>query len=138
MAKRDGRDRRAARKHLSAGSDAGSADDTDIRNRYNEEVAWEVLLLERSTTGSWPSARRTRLQPTRLKSSRIHNLKELRPRVSGTSRIRLLFVFDPAREAIVLVAGDKAGRWSAWYAEAIPLAEERYAIYRREADEEEE
>jgi hypothetical protein len=52
--------------------------------------------------------------------------------------VRLLFVFDPDREAIVLVAGDKAGRWSAWYAEAIPLAEERYAAYRREADEEEE
>ena len=52
--------------------------------------------------------------------------------------MRLLFVFDPDREAIVLVAGDKAGRWSAWYAEAIPLAEERYAACRREADEEEE
>ena len=52
--------------------------------------------------------------------------------------MRLLFVFDPDREAIVLVAGDKAGRWSAWYAEAIPLAEERYAAYRREVDGEEE
>jgi hypothetical protein len=31
--------------------------------------------------------------------------------------------------AIILVAGDKAGRWSGWYAEAIPLAEERYAVY---------
>ena len=50
--------------------------------------------------------------------------------------MRLLFVFAPDREAIVLVAGDKAGRWSAWYAEAIPLAEERYAAYRREGDEE--
>jgi hypothetical protein len=51
---------------------------------------------------------------------------------------RLLFVFDAEREAIVLVAGDKAGRWRTWYAEAIPLAEERYAAYQREADEEEE
>ncbi len=45
---------------------------------------------------------------------------------------------SPEREAIVLVAGDKAGRWSAWYAEAVPLAEERYAAYRREAGGEEE
>lgn len=49
--------------------------------------------------------------------------------------IRLLFVFDAAREAIILVAGDKAGRWSGWYAEAISLAEERYALYQREKGE---
>ena len=55
----------------------------------------------------------------------------------GIAEVRLLFVFDPDREAIVLVAGDKAGRWNAWYAEAIPLAEERYAAYRQEAHEEE-
>jgi len=46
-------------------------------------------------------------------------------------------VFDPDREAIVLVAGDKAGRWRTWYATAIPLAEERYEAYRRESREEE-
>ncbi len=43
--------------------------------------------------------------------------------------IRMLFVFDPDREAIILVAGDKAGQWNRWYADAIPLAEERYAAY---------
>ncbi|MEV0349391.1 type II toxin-antitoxin system RelE/ParE family toxin [Nonomuraea sp. NPDC050680] len=41
-----------------------------------------------------------------------------------------MFVFDPDREAIFLVAGDKAGRWSGWYEEAIPLAKARYAEYR--------
>jgi hypothetical protein len=41
----------------------------------------------------------------------------------------MLFVFAPSREAILLVAGDKAGTWSRWYAEAIPLAEARYAEY---------
>jgi hypothetical protein len=74
----------------------------------------------------------------RIHNSKIHNLKELRPRVSGTAEVRLLFLFDPDREAIVLVAGDKAGRWNAWYAEAIPLAEERCTAYRREALKEEE
>ena len=63
---------------------------------------------------------------------KVHNLKELRPRVGGASEVRLLFVFDAAREAIILVAGDEAGRWSGWYAEAIRLAEERYALYRQE------
>ena len=61
----------------------------------------------------------------------------LRPRVGGAGEVRLLFVFDAAREAIILVAGDKAGRWSGWYAEAIALAEERYAVYRRENGEKE-
>jgi len=50
----------------------------------------------------------------------------------------LLFVFDVEREAIVLVAGDKAGRWSTWYAKSIPLAEQRYTAYWREPREEEE
>ena len=71
----------------------------------------------------------------RIHSNRIHNLKELRLRVAGRGQIRLLFVFDSSREAIVLVAGDKAGEWNRWYAEAIPLAEERYAAYRREQEE---
>ncbi|MEN3540875.1 type II toxin-antitoxin system RelE/ParE family toxin [Microbispora sp. ZYX-F-249] len=69
----------------------------------------------------------------RIHHSRVlHNLKELRPRVPGNSEIRLLFVFDPTREAIVLVAGDKSGEWNRWYRTAIPLAEARYAAYRAE------
>ena len=40
--------------------------------------------------------------------------------------MRLLFAFDPRREAIFLVAGDKAGNWDAWYRKAIPLADERF------------
>jgi hypothetical protein len=38
----------------------------------------------------------------------------------------LIFAFDPTREAIFLVAGDKAGAWNAWYRTAIPVADERY------------
>jgi hypothetical protein len=40
-----------------------------------------------------------------------------------------LYVFDPKRSAVQLVAGDKAGQWDAWYRTAIPLAEERYELY---------
>ncbi len=54
--------------------------------------------------------------------SAIPNLKELR---AGT--IRVLFVFDPRRNAVLLVGGDKRGRWSRWYDEAIPAAERVYA-----------
>ncbi|MFD6141735.1 type II toxin-antitoxin system RelE/ParE family toxin [Promicromonospora sp. NPDC060271] len=67
-----------------------------------------------------------------IQHSSIANLKELRP-----GDARLLFVFDPWRSAIFLVAGDKSGRWREWYVEAIPLAEERYQKYlSRRAEEE--
>lgn len=62
----------------------------------------------------------------RIKGSKLHHLKELRPGSSARSEIRMLFVFDPDRQAVVLTAGDKAGNWRAWYAEHVPLAEARY------------
>jgi hypothetical protein len=72
-----------------------------------------------------------------IADSKIKNLKELRPGSSGTSEVRILFVFDPWRSAILLVAGDKSGRWGRWYAEAIPRAEQLYEIYLKERAEEE-
>jgi hypothetical protein len=57
-----------------------------------------------------------------LTRSKIPNLKELR-----AGSVRVLFVFDPRRHAILLIGGDKRGRWSRWYDEAIPLAERIYA-----------
>lgn len=62
----------------------------------------------------------------RLKGSMFHHMKELRPGSTGTSEIRLIFAFDPAREAVFLVAGDKTGQWKTWYQRAIPLADERF------------
>ncbi|MGH3157575.1 MAG: type II toxin-antitoxin system RelE/ParE family toxin [Streptosporangiaceae bacterium] len=72
-----------------------------------------------------------------MTGSKIKNLKELRPGSSGTSEIRILLVFDPWRSAILLVADDKSGKWSRWYAEAIPHAEQLYEIYLKERAEEE-
>jgi hypothetical protein len=63
----------------------------------------------------------------RIAGSRYHNMKELRPASTGSTEIRILFVFDPRRTAILLVAGDKSGDWRGWYESNIPLAEERYA-----------
>lgn len=57
---------------------------------------------------------------------------ELRPPSSGATEVRLLFIFDPERRVVLLVAGDKAGQWSAWYQQAVALAEARYALYRKE------
>jgi hypothetical protein len=74
----------------------------------------------------------------RIEGSRIHNLKELRPGSAGRSEIRVLFVFDPWRSAILLVGGDKSGEWSGWYRRAIPFAEELYEEYLKERHTEEE
>jgi hypothetical protein len=65
----------------------------------------------------------------RIKGSRIHNLKELRPGSSKNTEVRMLFVFDPDRQAVFLVAGDKSGQWDSWYRKNIPLAEKRYRDY---------
>jgi hypothetical protein len=59
-----------------------------------------------------------------LTGTSLSNLKELRPQ---SGNIRVLFVFDPRRTAILLIGGDKTGRWSAWYAVTIPIAERLYA-----------
>ncbi|MFB7311151.1 type II toxin-antitoxin system RelE/ParE family toxin [Streptomyces sp. NPDC056192] len=61
--------------------------------------------------------------------SEIKNMKELRPGSSGGSEVRILFAFDPTRQAVLLVGGDKAGNWQGWYDEAIPIAEERFRAH---------
>lgn len=73
-----------------------------------------------------------------LQQATLKNLKELRPASSGNSEVRILFAFDPLRQAILLLGGDKSRgkskkhRWNGWYRKAIPLAEQ---IYRDHLDE---
>lgn len=57
----------------------------------------------------------------RIKGSRHHNMKELRVKTT-----RISFVFDPQQSAVLVVAGDKAGQWSSWYRQNIPIADRRY------------
>ncbi|MGH3545964.1 MAG: type II toxin-antitoxin system RelE/ParE family toxin [Mycobacteriales bacterium] len=49
--------------------------------------------------------------------------------------MRLLFVFTPKQQAVLLVAGDKSGQWKQWYRRAIADAEAVYAAYLREGNE---
>lgn len=80
------------------------------------------LLEEQGPTLGRPHA-------DRVSRSRFHNMKELIPPASS---IRILFTFDPRRTAILLVGGDKAGSWNAWYDEFVPVADELYATYLEE------
>jgi hypothetical protein len=56
-----------------------------------------------------------------VSASRHPNMKELR---IGTTRV--LFIFDPRRTAILLVAGDKRDRWEEFYDQMILLADDLY------------
>jgi hypothetical protein len=66
-----------------------------------------------------------------IENSRYRNMRELRPRSGSTVSIRILFVFDPKRRVLLLVAGNKAAesQWAKWYAKAIREADTRYALY---------
>ena len=70
----------------------------------------------------------------RVQGSRHHHMKELRASRDGA--LRVLFVFDPRRQVILLVGGDKSGQWEAWYRWAIPTADDLYDGYLDELSEE--
>ena len=64
----------------------------------------------------------------------MDNLKELRPGSATGSEVRVLFAFDPWRSAILLVAGDKSGRWKSLYRDAVPEAERLYRDHLQERE----
>jgi hypothetical protein len=70
----------------------------------------------------------------RVQASRHHNMKELRASREGA--LRLLFMFDPRRQVILLLGGDKTGEWSSWYEWAIPAADTLYDDYLKELERE--
>nr|WP_240477246.1 type II toxin-antitoxin system RelE/ParE family toxin [Jiangella muralis] len=86
-----------------------------LDERAYERVAEAIELLERVGPGLGRPA------VDSIEGSRHPNLKELR-----AGSVRVLFAFDPARQAVLLVAGDKAGLWSRWYRTAVPLADRRF------------
>ncbi len=114
-------------------------------------AAWEILLLEEVEVWFLDLARtdpKAAIQVTgaidllaaegptlgrpavdRIKGSRLHNLKELRPITGAEAAVRIQFVFDPDRQAVLLVAGNKASAWRDWYRISIPIAEQRYQAW---------
>jgi hypothetical protein len=102
----------------------------DADRESHRLVNQAVLVLERNGPGEG------RPLVDSITASQITNMKELRPPSAGRSEIRILFVFDPWRSAILLIAGDKSGQWSRWYREAIPEAEQLYATYLKEREKE--
>jgi hypothetical protein len=68
-----------------------------------------------------------------LNGTKYSNLKELRVQHAGRP-YRILFAFDPRRNAYLILGGDKS-RDANWYADAIRRAEAIYAQHLREIGE---
>ena len=86
-----------------------------------EEAQEDVALAVEKLEERGPALPRS-LADT-VEGYRQSNMKELGP--LGTN-IRVLFAFDPRRMAILLVGGDKTDRWSEFYEEMIPVANDLY------------
>ena len=85
---------------------------TKTRKRLHSLQRRSTLLEEDGPNLARPLA-------DRIEGSKLHNLKELRPGSTGTSEVRILFIFDPRRQAVLSVAGDKSDQWSEWYERSI-------------------
>jgi len=95
----------------------------------NDQIRVELAIARLQVDGpglGWP------LVDT-ITSSRHGHMKELRPR---GGHLRVLFIFDPRRAAILLIGGDKRDRWNEWYAEMVPVADSIYDAYLDELREE--
>ena len=86
---------------------------------YGQVLSALVLLEERGPTLGRPLV-------DSVAGSRHRNMKELRPGSVGRSEVRVLFAFDPQRQAILLLGGDKRGQWRKWYRVNIPLADDLF------------
>ena len=99
-----------------------------------KQIYADLLVLEKEG----PSLGRPLVD--RVKGSKLHHLKELRVTSCGGQVIRILFAFDPKRQAVLLLAGDKSragssrAKWNGWYAINIPKAEQIYRRHVRRLD----
>lgn len=93
-------------------------------NALHQEVQTEILALARLLQQFGPQLGRPRVDT--LNGSRHANMKELRFSAAD-GEWRVAFAFDPKREAILLVAGDKSGvSGKRFYRELIRKADDRF------------
>ena len=69
----------------------------------------------------------------KLIGSKYPNMKELRVQHQGRP-FRILFTFDPRRNAYLILGGDKTGN-ARWYVDAIRVADAIYAKHLQEIGE---
>ncbi len=93
-------------------------------NDFAKEVQDELLAYVKFLEVRGPGLRRPHADT--LKGSRHANMKELRFKVDN-GVWRVAFAFDPKRQAIILVAGNKAGaNEKRFYKQLIVKADQRF------------
>lgn len=91
-----------------------------LPQQVQDEILAHALLLQRFG----PNLGRPRVDT--LKGSKHANMKELRIVALG-SQWRIAFAFDPRRQAVLLVAGNKSGKPSGrFYRRLLQMADSRF------------
>ena len=67
-----------------------------------------------------------------IKGSKHQNMKELRIQFKGDP-VRVLFAFDPKRQAVLLLGGTKTGDKD-WYRRNVPLADKELIVHLKEME----
>ncbi len=99
-----------------------------LAETVQDELYAQALWIERFG----PEAGRPRVDT--LKGSRYANMKELRFDAAG-GVWRVAFAFDPKRQAVLLVAGDKSGGGEKrFYKKLIEKADSRYELHLQRAE----
>ena len=91
----------------------GSAEQVDV-------TAYVILLENFDIKLGYPHS-------SKINGSRHSHMRELRVQ-SGGRPIRVFYAFDPRRNAILLIGGDKTGN-DRFYEIYIPVADDLYDVY---------
>ena len=98
----------------------------------SKQVRTELLAHAKLLTEFGPSLGRPQVDT--LKDSHHANMKELRFQTAG-GVWRVAFAFDPKRQAILLVAGDKVGtNQKRFYKRLIRIADDRFDRHLNEVE----
>jgi len=100
--------------------------------KEDSDLYEEILAHLKVLAAMGPALGRPRVDT--LKGSRFSNMKELRIQFRGDP-IRVLFAFDPKRQAVLLLGGNKGGD-KRWYKVHVPMADKRYQEHLNELAEE--
>ncbi len=77
---------------------------------------------------------KTRGEPGAVRAARRVREGAHRRRPAETPAPRPWAYLTPWRSAVLLIAGDKSGRWREWYRQAVPEAEQAYERYVKERE----
>lgn len=93
-----------------------------LPDEHARKVAFVVdMLVDQGPTLGFPFS-------SKIIGSKHAGMRELRTTHAG-ERLRVLYLFDPKRMAILLLGGSKTGQGSRWYDKAIRLADRLYDQY---------